>query len=120
MATPFADLLRRHRLAARLTQEALAERAGLSVNGIQKLGSGGTRPYRDTVRRLVEALHVTPDELVAFQIAAQPQPRAPVPKVQGRRADAASSSQTARELPAALTSFVGREVELDEITQLLP
>src|ERR1700738_5092244 len=75
VATSFAELLRQHRLAARLTQEALAERAGLSVNGIQKLESGSTRPYRETVRRLVEALRVTPEELVAFQAAAQPQPR---------------------------------------------
>jgi predicted ATPase len=107
-------------LAARLTQEALAERAGLSVNGIQKLESGGTRPYRDTVRRLIEALHVTPDEVVAFQTAAQPQPRPSAPKVQGTQAGEASSSQTGHELPAALTSFIGREAELDEITQLLP
>src|SRR6266540_2691173 len=36
-ATNFGDLLRGHRLAAGLTQEALAERAGLSAHGIQKL-----------------------------------------------------------------------------------
>ena len=35
--TPFANLLRQHRLAAGLTQEALADQAGLSVHGIQKL-----------------------------------------------------------------------------------
>src|SRR3982074_1293676 len=109
MATPFADLLRRHRLAGRLTQEALAGRPGLSVTGIQKLESGGTRPYRDTVRRLVEALHVTPDERVAFQTAAQPQPRS--------RAVAVSSTRPGYVLPAALTSFVGREAELAELTQ---
>jgi DNA-binding XRE family transcriptional regulator len=37
---PFGDLLRRYRLAANLTQEALAERAGLSDSGIQKLERG--------------------------------------------------------------------------------
>jgi transcriptional regulator with XRE-family HTH domain len=49
-------LLRRHRIAAGLTQEALAERAGLSVYGIQKLEAGTMRPYRDTAERLVAAL----------------------------------------------------------------
>ena len=33
-APEFADLLRRYRVAAGLTQEALAERAGLSARGI--------------------------------------------------------------------------------------
>ena len=39
-APTFGDLLRKHRLAAGLTQEELAERAGLSVHGVQKLEQG--------------------------------------------------------------------------------
>jgi transcriptional regulator with XRE-family HTH domain len=46
--TNFAALLRRHRLAAGLTQEQRAERAGLSVYGVQKLERGTTHPFRDT------------------------------------------------------------------------
>jgi transcriptional regulator with XRE-family HTH domain len=53
---PFGDLLREYRLAAGLTQEVLAERAAPSVYGIQKLERGVTRPFRDTVERLVGAL----------------------------------------------------------------
>ena len=34
---PFADLLKRHRLAAGLSQEELAERAGLSPRGVSDL-----------------------------------------------------------------------------------
>ena len=41
--TTFGDLLRHHRQAAGLTQQELAERAGLSVHGIQKLERGATR-----------------------------------------------------------------------------
>jgi transcriptional regulator with XRE-family HTH domain len=37
-------------------QEALAERAGLSARTIQHLERGATRPYRDTVGRLAQAL----------------------------------------------------------------
>src|SRR6266581_9158732 len=66
----FADLLRQHRLASGLTQEALAERAGLSVNGIQKLERGPGHPYRDTVLRLVAALRLSPEDQVAFRGAA--------------------------------------------------
>jgi transcriptional regulator with XRE-family HTH domain len=36
----FGELLRRYRTAARLTQEELAEQAGLSVRGIQDLERG--------------------------------------------------------------------------------
>src|SRR5690242_2070245 len=109
VASTFADLLRRHRRAAELTQEALAERAGLSVNGIQKLESGGSRPYRDTVRRLIGALQLTPEALSEFEAAAQPAPR---PARQ-------SSDSSGTELPAPLTSFIGREAELDELPGLL-
>ena len=47
----FGALLRRHRLAARLTQEALAERAALGVRTVQGLEEGAHRPRRETARR---------------------------------------------------------------------
>ena len=58
LQTPlFGELLRRHRLEAGLTQEALAERAGLSLRAISDLERGLRRaPYRETVRMLSEAL----------------------------------------------------------------
>jgi transcriptional regulator with XRE-family HTH domain len=74
-AASFAGLLRQHRLAASLTQEALAERAGLSVHGIQKLEAGSRHPYRDTAGRLVAALQLSPEQALALQAAAQPAPR---------------------------------------------
>ena len=51
----FGELLRRHRAAAGLTQEDLAERAELSVRGLRYLERGLHRPYRDTVQRLRRA-----------------------------------------------------------------
>ncbi len=47
---PFGDLLRRLRLAAGLSQEALAERAGLSARGISDL-ERGARDHRLGRRR---------------------------------------------------------------------
>ena len=53
----FAGLLRRYRTAARLTQDELAERAGVSTRGIQDLERAVRRnPHPDTVRRLIAAL----------------------------------------------------------------
>src|SRR5262245_50518891 len=40
----FGEMLRHHRRAAGLTQQGLAERAGLSEHGIQKLESGASHP----------------------------------------------------------------------------
>ncbi len=54
----FGELLRQYRLAAGLTQEGLAERAGLSEHGIQKLERGATHPYRETAQRLELALQL--------------------------------------------------------------
>jgi transcriptional regulator with XRE-family HTH domain len=64
----FGDLLRRYRLGAGLTQEALAERAGISVRGLSDLERGARRaPRRDTLLRLTEALDLSEQERTVFQ-----------------------------------------------------
>jgi predicted ATPase/DNA-binding XRE family transcriptional regulator len=56
-AQAFGELLRGYRTSAGLTQEALAELAGVSVRGISDLERGARRtPYRSTIRRLAEGL----------------------------------------------------------------
>ena len=51
----FGALLRRHRLTAGLTQEELAERAGVSARAVSDLERGVDRaPYPATVRRLAD------------------------------------------------------------------
>src|SRR5215218_1009595 len=56
-AAGFGAVLRRHRLTAGLSQEALAERAGLSVRGLSDLERGARHaPYPATVARLADAL----------------------------------------------------------------
>jgi predicted ATPase/transcriptional regulator with XRE-family HTH domain len=55
--TTFGDCLRRMRIGAGLTQEALAERAGLSVDAIASLERGRRRvPRPDTLRRITRAI----------------------------------------------------------------
>src|SRR5688572_23205916 len=76
-AGPFGRLLREHRLAAGLTQEALAERAGMSARGISDLESGARqKPQRETVRLLAGALGLAGADLAAFAAAAH-RPSAP-------------------------------------------
>jgi predicted ATPase/DNA-binding XRE family transcriptional regulator len=92
---------------ARLTQEALAERAGLSAKAVSALESGVRRsPYRATVERLADALGLSPTRRVEFADAARRQPRSPAlaerPALGGPRL----------RLPLPLTPLVGRGSDL--------
>ena len=71
----FGRLLRQHRLRVGLTQAALAERAGLSERAIQHLEGGLGQPYRETARRLAEALALTAEQRASFDAVAAPAPR---------------------------------------------
>ena len=107
----FGDLLRQHRLAAGLTQEGLAERAGLSARGLSDLERGARLlPHPATVLRLANALRLSDAERAIFQAA----PSRPMPaETAGRRTRRRSA------LPAPLTSFVGREREIVDLAQLM-
>src|SRR5229473_1990957 len=109
----FGDLLRRHRQAAGLTQEALGERAGLSLRGLSDLERGARRtPYRDTVLRLADALDLDEVDRAALHEAARR--RGPVAAAAPPPMVIASGA-----LPLPLSSFVGRNRELAEVQQRL-
>src|SRR5215204_1497986 len=66
-------LLRRWRLAAGLSQEALADRAGLSAKGIAQLETGRrTAPRAETLRLLAEALALDPAQWAQLVHSAYP------------------------------------------------
>ena len=70
--TAFGALLRRYRMLAGLTQEQLAERAGLSTRAITALERGVNRaPQRETFRLLAEALALGAEERSALEAAAR-------------------------------------------------
>jgi transcriptional regulator with XRE-family HTH domain len=111
-ATSFGVVLRSRRVAAGLTQEALAERSGLGVRSIQGLEQGETHPRRETLRRMAAALGLTGERLAAFELAGQPPARPPM-STGGARAETGGRSRTAsaprHNLPSQLTTFIGRE-----------
>jgi DNA-binding XRE family transcriptional regulator len=118
--------VRRHRLAAGLTQEALAERAGLGVRTLQALEEGESRPRRETARRLAAALGLPPEQAARLGGAAAPARRgARGPGVvlrlvpPGPPAPWPGPGAPRTDLPLQLTSFVGRERELAEVARLL-
>jgi predicted ATPase/DNA-binding XRE family transcriptional regulator len=108
----FADHLRRRRLAAGLTQEALAERAGMSARAISDLERDLKTPQRATVALLVRALALPPEEAGVF---AQEAERGRARQSDGMR----GASPPAGNFPVPLTSFVGRTRELAEVARLL-
>ena len=61
-ADSFSALLRRYRRGGGLTQEALAERVGLSVRGVQHLEAGDARPFTATIEALEAALDLAADD----------------------------------------------------------
>jgi len=66
-AGTFGDRLRRYREAAGLTQDELAEHAGLTAKGISALERGERRrPYPNTVRAIADALGLTAEQRAAF------------------------------------------------------
>ena len=115
-AASFGELLRQHRLAQGLTQEALAERAGLSAHGILKLERNSTHPYRETAERLSRALQLTGEAAIRFRAAAQPMSRRrPGAAAVGARFD----DQARHNLPYQTTTFIGREDDVDKVQQRL-
>jgi predicted ATPase/DNA-binding XRE family transcriptional regulator len=103
----FGDLLRQHRLAAGLTQEDLADLAGLSARGLSDLERGARLvPRRETIQLLAEALHLSAAERTRLEAAAR-KPGIPAAQPSG------GSS------PAPALPLVGRAQELALLDQLL-
>ncbi|MCD5316580.1 helix-turn-helix transcriptional regulator [Kineosporia babensis] len=116
-APTFPEQLRRHRVAARLTQEQLAAKAGLNVRSVSQLERGKVRyPRPESVRLLGQALNLAEDELAAFTELARAQwwadhePSAPASLMPAPRPT---------QLPGAIPGFTGRKAELRQLDQLL-
>ncbi len=112
-SSTFGALLKGYRRAAGFSQEALAERAGLTAQGIGALERGlRTTPHRDTVQLLAQALELSPEDVALLEATVRrrqgPAPSASPPP--------AAPSAT---LPVMLTTLVGRHREQQAVTALL-
>jgi non-specific serine/threonine protein kinase len=112
-------------MAAGLSQEELAERAGLSRRGISDLERGARRtPYPATLRRLTRALGLTDDDAAALRSARHTTPpaseRSTAPHLTPRVPDQpVHADEAEHNLPGEFSSFVGRGHEVDEVQRLL-
>jgi transcriptional regulator with XRE-family HTH domain len=107
---PLGEQLRRLRLAADLTLEALAERSGVSVRTIGDVERGvSVSPHRRTVDALARGLRLAPADRESLLHAAR-----------ARRAVAAQEPRASAVAPHRVGDFSGRERELAEIVSFLP
>jgi non-specific serine/threonine protein kinase len=123
----FSVLLRRYRENAGLSQEELAERAGLTGQAISVLERGERRyPYPATVRRLADALGLADGDRATLLAAVPPRSRGRTSAPGGVATDRAALPQDGRrtsielpDLPAPLTRPLGREDDLARASELL-
>jgi predicted ATPase/DNA-binding XRE family transcriptional regulator len=111
-AESFGVALRDHRRAAGLSQEVLAERAGVSPRSISAFESAsGITPRRDTVALLARALGLNSTDRGRFEALVSRRPRSP-------RAvrDVSALRHT---LQRQLDSFVGRDAEMRDLGRVL-
>lgn len=104
--TPFGTLLKRLRMGAQLTQEALAGRANLSVRAISDLERGLSRvPRYDTIDLLAQAMGLSVEQRAALVATARP--------------SAVTKAVPLQVLPFPPTALQGREREVSEALNLL-
>ncbi len=106
---PFGELLRQHRILAGLTQEALAERAGLSRRAISDLERGVNHtPQPGTLDLLVQALQLSAAEQAEFRAVAR------LEKLERRPAPLSLiSPDKQRASPGAVVALLGPVVPAD-------
>jgi len=109
----FGDLLRRFRADAGLTQDELALKTQISVRALSDLERGVRRsPYPTTIRRLADALGLS-EQAKAELRTALGETDQPTPV---EMSDVAWRDN----LPAEVSSFVGRKADLEQLQLVLP
>jgi len=111
-SSAFGDLLRQYRVAAGLTQQALAARARVGRRTISDLERGLFHsPQRDTVTRLVQALDLSARDRVGFEAAGL--------RWHGSPLSSAPQTGHPHNLPPQLTGLIGRERDVAVVAALL-
>jgi len=109
----FGAVLKRHRLLRGLTQEELAERAGLSARGISDLERGVKRhPHRETVRMLTTALGLSPVDTAEFLAASIPAAPGPLTALPNPRTSLIGRDQATQDAAEPLRSSATRLLTL--------
>ncbi len=117
MPEDVARLLKRHRIAAGLSQDDLAKLSGVSSDAISMLERGARRaPYQATLDLLAGALALDEDTRLEFdEVARLARSRRP----RRQKHDLSIAELFPNNFAPQVTSFVGRDRDVAEIKELL-
>ena len=117
-AVAFGEWLKRQRGGRGMTQEQLAQQIGCATITLRKIESEERRPSAQIVERLAEIFNIPSNEKITFLRFA----RGDWTKVpSGSIGDMPwhPSTKPKNNLPAQLTSFIGREKEIDGVKEAI-
>jgi predicted ATPase/transcriptional regulator with XRE-family HTH domain len=115
----FGDWLKRRRKALDLTQAELADQVGCSAAAIRKIEAEERRPSAQIAERLAEIFNIPPQERTAFLRFARGDWRSAPSEIKAEFPWQVSAKSPRSNLPATVTSFVGREQEIVLVREYL-
>jgi len=115
----FGQWLRLRRKALDFTQDALADRVGCSVGMIRKIESEERRPSAQIAERLAEILGIPQSERTSFLRFARGELRLAPAETKEDFPWHASAAPAHSNLPATVTSLIGRQQEIGEVREYL-
>jgi predicted ATPase/DNA-binding XRE family transcriptional regulator len=115
----FGEWLKRRRRAAGLTQEQLAQQVSCSTITLRKIEAEERRPSEQIVGRLATIFKISQNEQAAFLRFARGDWQS-APAMESEDAPWRDSTASPRSnLPASLTSLIGREQEIAKLSEYL-
>src|SRR6266498_3002467 len=104
----FGTWLRKQRRTLDLSRQAFADQVGCAEVTLRRIEAGRLKPSKELARTILEKLGVPKTELPKWIPFARDLSNFPL-----------TSSKLISNLPAPITSFIGREKEQSEVIQLI-
>ena len=118
-AHSFGNWLKTRRKARDLTQAELADQVGCSAAAIRKLEAEERRPSAQIVERLAEIFEIPRNEQANFMRFARGEMRSAFVEIKEDLPWQASASPIRSNVPATVTSLIGREQEIADVPNYL-
>jgi predicted ATPase/DNA-binding XRE family transcriptional regulator len=115
----FGEWLRRQRKARGLTQDQLALQISCSTSALKKIEAEERRPSTQIVEQLAEIFDIPQDERIAFLRFARGDWQAAPTEIKRESPWHPSVESPPSNLPARLTSLIGREKEMVDVYEYL-
>ena len=119
----FGDWLRQNRSELRLTREEFAKRVGCSVSALRKIEYGERRPSTQIAELIANSLNIPPVERSTFVKVARGELNASrlpaISKASASPFHSPSPATSPTNLPVLPTPLIGRQHEVDELSQLI-